>query len=135
MTRFYCPFFRGKPSRNFPIVTNDLAEQNYTAAARALIKSKEFRWLYIPHNEWFAMSKLILTQAQDETEASLSQDEEIIQVVKGWFASHNYSIPTQISIRERNSNYWRVVVNSGSATEWWFQVDPKTGLILKAFGE
>jgi len=49
-----------------PMITDDLAEKNYESAARALVKSKEFKYLYIPHEDWFSMSKLILKQAQDK---------------------------------------------------------------------
>jgi hypothetical protein len=51
--------------RSFPMVSDYLPDNHYEAAARALIKSKEFKWLYSDHDAWFAMSKLILRQARN----------------------------------------------------------------------
>ena len=52
---------------DFPVETRDLAEnasQDYESAARALIKSDDFKWLYIPQGAWSSMSKEILNQAK-----------------------------------------------------------------------
>jgi hypothetical protein len=53
-----------KRCNNLPMITNDLASENYKAAARALIKSEEFKTLYIDHNELVPMSLFISKQAE-----------------------------------------------------------------------
>lgn len=58
-----------------------------------------------------------------------------IQVVKQWYASKGFAVPTNILILSTNSNVWVAVVNPNSVNEMGFQVDPKKKVIINVSGE
>lgn len=54
--------------RRFPMVQEDLCATNYEKAAKALIRSDEFKWdIYAPHNNMVFMSEEIMQQARRES--------------------------------------------------------------------
>jgi len=68
-------------------------------------------------------------------EPKMNFDQEMIQVVRDWYATRKLKVPENIVVHDRNTNLWRIVANPNYPAEMWFEIDPSTKRVIRAVGD
>jgi hypothetical protein len=93
--------------------TNDVRQPSFAESQKAVLVTNDLRTI----------------------EPKLNFDQEMIQVVRNWYATQNLNVPQNIAIHDRNTNLWRIVANPNYPAEMWFEVDPSIKRVIRAVGD